>query len=81
MSPRPASMGASECRRWFSPLFVLHVGARVAEALAHAHEAKDANGNSLNIVHRAIDLDHVFVDWKGKVRVSDFGLALSSLRP
>ncbi|NOK20824.1 protein kinase domain-containing protein [Corallococcus carmarthensis] len=69
----------SECRRWFSPLFVLHVGARVAEALAHAHEAKDANGNPLNIVHRAIDLDHVFVDWKGNVRVSDFGLALSSL--
>ncbi|RKH37703.1 protein kinase [Corallococcus sp. AB050B] len=69
----------SECRRWFSPLFVLHVGARLAEALAHAHEAKDANGNPLNIVHRAIDLDHVFVDWKGHVRVSDFGLALSSL--
>lgn len=68
-----------ECERWFSPLFALHVGARVAEALHHAHTAKDERGRPLGIVHRAIDLEHVFVDWSGRVQVSDFGLALSSL--
>lgn len=69
----------SECGRWFSPFFALYVGAEVAGALAHAHSAKDEAGNLLGIVHRAIDLGHVFMDWKGKVQVSDFGLALSRL--
>ena len=65
--------------RRFSPLFTLHVGARVAEALEHAHEAKDAQGRSLHIVHRALDVEHIFVDWNGDVQVSDFGLARSDL--
>lgn len=69
-----------ECRRWFSPLFTLYVGAQVAAALAHAHTAKDESGKPLGIVHRAIDLEHVFVDWNGNVQVSDFGTALSKLR-
>jgi eukaryotic-like serine/threonine-protein kinase len=68
-----------ECERWFSPLFALYVGAQVAGALHHAHTAKDGSGRPLGIVHRAIDLDHIFVDWVGRVQVSDFGLALSSL--
>ncbi|RKH46024.1 protein kinase [Corallococcus sp. AB050B] len=70
---------SGECGRRFSPLFALHVGARVAEALEHAHEAKDEQGRSLNIVHRALDVEHIFVDWNGDVQVSDFGLALSDL--
>ncbi|NNC19859.1 protein kinase [Corallococcus exiguus] len=70
---------SGECGRRFSPLFTLHVGARVAEALEHAHEAKDAQGRSLRIVHRALDVEHIFVDWNGDVQVSDFGLARSDL--
>ncbi len=33
----------------------------------------------MGIVHRAIDLNHVFVDWEGDVQVSDFGLAFARL--
>ena len=69
----------TECRRWFSPLFALYVGAQVAGALEHAHTAKDGKGNPLGIVHRAIDLEHVFMDWDGMVQVSDFGLSFSNL--
>ena len=69
----------TECRRWFSPLFALYVGAQVASALEHAHTAVDEKGNPLGIVHRAIDLDHVFMDWDGTVQVSDFGLSFSTL--
>jgi serine/threonine protein kinase len=69
----------SECGRWFSPFFALYVGAEVAGALTHAHSAKDEKEAPLGIVHRAIDLGHIFMDWKGKVQVSDFGLALSRL--
>jgi serine/threonine protein kinase len=68
-----------ECERWFSPFFALYVGAQVAGALHHAHTAKSENGRPLGIVHRAIDLEHIFVDWAGRVQVSDFGLALSGL--
>ncbi|QDE69826.1 protein kinase [Myxococcus xanthus] len=68
-----------ECRRWFSPLFVMFVGSQVAAALEHAHTAKDASGRPLNIVHRAIDVAHIFMDWDGTVRLGDFGLALSNL--
>ncbi|WP_224367434.1 serine/threonine protein kinase [Hyalangium versicolor] len=65
--------------RWFSPELTLYVGAEVASALEHAHTATDDKGNPMGIVHRAIDLGHVFVDWQGEVQVSDFGLALSRL--
>ncbi|HEX8698853.1 MAG TPA: protein kinase [Myxococcaceae bacterium] len=70
----------SELARGFSPSFTMYVGAEVADALQHAHSARDEKGNPLGIVHRAIDLNHVFVDWEGAVQVSDFGLALSQLR-
>ncbi|MBZ4422447.1 protein kinase [Myxococcus sp. RHSTA-1-4] len=69
----------SECRRWFSPLFALYVGAQVASALEHAHAATDEHGQPLGIVHRAIDLEHVFMDWNGGVQVADFGLSISNL--
>lgn len=41
--------------------------------------ARDDKGSPMGIVHRAIDLGHVFVDWRGGVQISDFGLALSRL--
>lgn len=70
---------ATDLDRWFSPEFTLYVGAEVATALEHAHTAKDDTGNLLGIVHRAIDFGHVFVNWEGRVQVSDFGLAFSTL--
>jgi len=68
-----------ECERWFSPFFALYVGAQAANALHHAHTRTDEAGRPLGIVHRAIDADHLFMDWDGEVRVADFGLAFSTL--
>jgi eukaryotic-like serine/threonine-protein kinase len=68
-----------ECRRWYTPQFAMYIGARLADVLEYAHAAKDEKGRPLNIVHRAIDADHVYLDWDGIVRVSDFGLSLSAL--
>jgi serine/threonine protein kinase len=70
---------ASDLDRWFSPFFTLYVGAKVADVLQYAHGAQDGQKRPLGIVHRAIDLSHIFVDWEGQVQVSDFGLALSTL--
>jgi eukaryotic-like serine/threonine-protein kinase len=67
------------CQHWYTPLFAMYIGARVADVLEYAHAAKDEQGRPLNIVHRAIDANHVFLDWQGMVRVADFGLSLSDL--
>ncbi|MCP3103844.1 protein kinase [Myxococcus sp. K15C18031901] len=64
---------------WFSPTLTLYIGMQVANALDHAHTAKDDHGKPLNIVHRAIDVDRIFVDWDGSAQLADFGLALCSL--
>jgi serine/threonine-protein kinase len=63
----------------FSDAFVLYVGAEVAQALHHAHTRTDDTGQPLGIVHRAVDLDRIWLGWSGQVKLTDFGLALSKL--
>jgi serine/threonine protein kinase len=63
----------------FSDAFILYVGAQVAAALHHAHSRADETGKPLGIVHRAIDLERIWVTWEGQVKITDFGLALSKL--
>jgi serine/threonine protein kinase len=70
---------AMERDGYFSPSFVLYVGAHVADALHHAHTRTDQRGRLLGIVHRAINPATIFMDWRGAVKLADFGLALSSL--
>jgi serine/threonine protein kinase len=70
---------AMEGGGYFSPSFVLYVGAQVADALHHAHTRTDKNGRPLGIVHRALNPATLFMDWRGEVKVADFGLALSTL--
>jgi serine/threonine protein kinase len=64
---------------YFSAPFVLYVGAQVADILDHAHTRTDQSGRPLGIVHRAINPETIFMDWRGGVKVADFGLALSTL--
>jgi serine/threonine protein kinase len=63
----------------FSDAFILYVGAEVAAALHHAHTRTDEAGQPLGIVHRAVDLERIWVGWNGQVKLTDFGLALSTL--
>lgn len=61
----------------FSDAFILYVGAEIAGALHHAHTRADEHGKPLGIVHRAVDLERIWVTWSGQVKLTDFGLALS----
>ena len=63
----------------FSDAFILYVGAEIAAALHHAHTRTDEHGKPLGIVHRAVDLERIWVTWSGQVKLTDFGLALSKL--
>lgn len=58
-----------------SPGVALLVTGRLAEVLAFAHEARDANHESLGIVHRNLVPHHVHVTTHGEAKLSGFGLA------
>ena len=51
-----------------------------AEGLDYAHNLKDAYGASLNIIHRDVSPQNIFVTFHGTVKVLDFGIAKAEAR-
>ena len=64
-TPRPAGYFAMVARIMTDVLHGLHA----------VHEATDDSGRPLDVVHRDISPDNLFVTWDGAVRVLDFGIA------
>jgi serine/threonine-protein kinase len=59
---------------------LLHLGQRLCEALAYAHDATDEAGNPLHLVHRDLSPANVCISYAGEVKVIDFGAAQSTLK-
>ncbi|MCK5689075.1 protein kinase [Myxococcota bacterium] len=53
----------------------LHIVAEVLKALAYAHELRNPDGISLNLVHRDVNPANVFLSYDGRVKLGDFGVA------
>ena len=53
----------------------LYVISRVCAGLDYAHKLKDFQGKSLNIIHRDISPQNIFLTYEGDVKIVDFGIA------
>jgi len=62
------------------PALAAHVGAEACAGLHAAHELTDAEGYKLDLVHRDISPQNVFVLYSGGVRILDFGIAKAADR-
>ncbi|WP_342378142.1 protein kinase [Myxococcus stipitatus] len=59
---------------------VLHLGQRLCEGLAYAHDATDEEGHGLHLVHRDLSPANVCISYSGEVKIIDFGAAQSTLK-
>ena len=52
----------------------MHVAARLASALDHAHRKRDFDNRELGLVHRDVSPQNVLIGYEGEIKLCDFGI-------
>lgn len=74
-------MGRLAANSWPLPFaFAAKIVSEAAKGLHYAHELADESGHELNVVHRDISPQNIFVTVHGTIKVLDFGIALARSR-
>ena len=58
----------------------LYIASKICEGLYYAHNLKDFHGESLNIIHRDIGPQNIFITYDGQVKIIDFGIAKAAIQ-
>ena len=67
-------------RQPMTPSLIARIGIQVANGLAYVHEAADRKGKPLDLVHRDVSPQNIFLCYDGRVKLLDFGVAHTSRR-
>jgi serine/threonine-protein kinase len=61
--------------RLWEPGLAVRLVAECCAGLDFAHNLKDSRGTALNIIHRDVTPENIFVTYQGHVKILDFGIA------